>query len=102
MDLPRVLTESQIDLPAAGKLLGKARHTVERWVRQGVKLHGRTVKLEAVQVGVRWTTSREAVARFLAALQPPADPPPPVASPAVRKRKAAKALAELRKMGVKC
>ena len=43
-----------------------------------------------------------AVARFLAALQPPADPPPPVASPAVRKRKAAKALAELRKMGVKC
>lgn len=97
MDLPRVLTESQIDLPAAGKLLGKARHTVERWVRQGVKLHGRTVKLEAVQVGVRWTTSREAVGRFVAELQPK-ECVNTVTSPARLKREAARAKVELERI----
>jgi hypothetical protein len=38
--------------------------TVLRWIRQGV----RGVRLEALKLGGRWVTSREALARFMARL----------------------------------
>ena len=38
--------------------------TVFRWVRDGV----RGIRLEAIRIGGRWLTTREAVARFSAAL----------------------------------
>ena len=67
---PRVLAETTIGLTAAAASLpgskgaGRcARFTVARWITHGV----RGVKLEGVKVGGSWKTSREAVARFLAA-----------------------------------
>jgi hypothetical protein len=98
MDLPRVLGETQIDLPTAAKILGKANFTIGQWVRKGVTLHGRTIKLEAVRVGHHWTTSREAVVRFLAEMQPKEQTARTVSSPARLKRKAARARAELERI----
>lgn len=95
--LPKILSETQIDLPTAAKLLGKASFTVGQWVRKGVTLHGRTVKLEAVRVGHCWTTSREAVARFLAELQPK-EHVNTVSSPARLKREQTRAKVELERI----
>jgi hypothetical protein len=94
--VPQVLQEIQsgqgLALSAAGRLFPGHRggaavdpSTVFRWVTQGAKAPtGELVKLEAVRVGGRWLTSRGAVARFVAALTPPADP-----TPAPRPRSAA-------------
>ena len=52
--------------------------TVLRWIRQGV----RGVRLEALKLGGRWVTSKEALARFMARLSNPsetASPPVPTA-----------------------
>lgn len=68
--------ETLIGLTVAGKLLPGHRAnnhinstTVWRWIRKGVRTaSGTVVRLEAVRVGARWLTSREAVARFIAQL----------------------------------
>jgi hypothetical protein len=45
--------------------------TVFRWINSGVKdATGQLVKLEAIRLGARWLSSREAVARFVTALTP--------------------------------
>jgi hypothetical protein len=62
----RVLTESLIPLADVGALI-PGRHSssaVARWTRSGA----RGVVLESVLVGGRVMTSREAIGRFLAAL----------------------------------
>jgi hypothetical protein len=66
-----LLGESLISLAQAARLFppnrqGKPVHvtTLQRWVLDGI----RGVHLEAARAGGRWVTSREAVARFLAAL----------------------------------
>ena len=44
-------------------------NTVRRWIRHGARASdGSTVKLEAVRLGSRLITSREALGRFLAKL----------------------------------
>jgi hypothetical protein len=74
--------------------------TVWRWVLKGVRCgNGQVVRLEAVRLGSRWVTSREAIARFSAALTPrwDDDPAPPPRTPEQRRRaseKAARALAD--------
>lgn len=39
--------------------------TAWRWMRQGLMLNGRIVKLEATRLGSRWMTTEEAIAKFL-------------------------------------
>jgi len=109
--VPQVLAEIQsgdgLSLSAAGRLFPGHRggaavdpSTVFRWVTRGTRTTGGApVKLEAVRVGVRWLTSRGAVARFVAALTAASDPAPAAASPVPRRRASEKAAAALKAMG---
>jgi hypothetical protein len=49
--------------------------TVWRWTVTGVRTRGGRVKLERIKIGAFFYTSREAIVRFLAALNEPADAP---------------------------
>jgi hypothetical protein len=78
--------------------------TVLRWILDGAPgPDGRRVKLEALRLGGRWVTSREAIQRFAERLTPqtgdaPASPPP--RTPGARRRAAERAANELEQLGV--
>lgn len=55
-----ILTEERMTIGEAAKFLGVNACTTWRWMRIGVR--GR--KLEAIRIGIRWYTSREAIERF--------------------------------------
>lgn len=42
-------------------------HTVARWVRTGVKVHGETIRLRAAKVGRKHVTTQDWLAEFLEA-----------------------------------
>src|SRR5262245_12476114 len=73
-----ITLESTISLAAAAGLApsgrsGKKTHvsTVLRWILVGSKAPGgRQVRLEALRLGGKWVTSREALQRFAEALTP--------------------------------
>jgi hypothetical protein len=73
-----IATESTLTLADAAKLLPSVRmgrpvsfQCILRWVQEGSRgPDGRTVKLEAVRLGGRWITSKEAMQRFAEALTP--------------------------------
>lgn len=102
--------EQLISLTAAGKSLPGHRGnqhvnaaTIWRWCHKGVRTTaGQVIKLEAVRVGWRWLTSREALSRFVTALTAgsTADKPTPpatipITSPSARARRAEAATNEL-------
>jgi hypothetical protein len=67
--------EAAISLTAATRLPelrrdGRPPHlaTLFRWCSRGITRHGRTIRLEIVQHGGSKCTTREAIARFFAAL----------------------------------
>lgn len=78
-----ILTESVLGLADAANELppsGRDREkpinfsTVYRWVLKGIVGPGRKrIRLEAVRVGGRWITSREAIQRFVERLTPSHD-----------------------------
>jgi Protein of unknown function (DUF1580) len=80
--------------------------TVLRWVIRGVRATGGSVvRLEAVRLGGRWVTSREAIQRFAERLTPcldDGDAAPALAprTPRQRRKAADKAGDELAKMGI--
>lgn len=98
--LPAILSETTLSTLAAAKLLRTTRKTVARWLVSGFKVNGVTTKLEGVMVGGRWTTSREAVSRFLERTTQ-ARTPPAVDTPAELERAHQAALKRLAKLGVK-
>lgn len=75
--------------------------TIFRHITRGVRTpNGTVIRLEAIRIGCRWLTSLEAIARFGAALTAANlptddDKKPEPATPAARKRDAARASAEL-------
>src|SRR5947209_2713591 len=77
--------------------------TLWRWATTGARTpaSGR-VRLERVRIGSTWYTSREALARFLAALsaEPDRTAPPPIRTPGQRQRAAVRAGRELEKAGI--
>ena len=103
--------EKLISLAAAAKLVPGHRananvnaSTVWRWICKGAKTTaGAVVKLEAVRIGQRWLTSREALDRFIQNLTdgstgPTSATPPttlPITSPSARARRAEAATNEL-------
>lgn len=97
------LSEQLISLTEAASLLPRRRRgrkaspsTCYRWSQTGV----RGVVLETVQVGGTRCTSREALARFFAALSNLDSPKSaPVATPARRKQQVEKAEAYCKKAG---
>jgi hypothetical protein len=102
-------TEKTLSLSQAARLLPPGRRgrpvtlsCVLRWVLDGVRApSGEQVRLEALRVGGRWVTSREALQRFAERLTP-AQPAPAVTprTSAQRERSAARAAREPNKLGI--
>jgi hypothetical protein len=103
-------TETKIPLALAAAETPPARNgkkthisTILRWILHGAKApDGSRVRLEALRLGGRWFTTREAIQRFAAALTPrlggTAFPCP--RSAGARSRASERAEAELRRMGI--
>jgi hypothetical protein len=102
--------ELPLSLADAAKLIppgrsGKRCHlsTPLRWILKGAKaLDGTVVKLEAIRLGGRWITSREALQRFAERLTPRLDtqPAPTARANSRRRRACERAAAELERRGV--
>jgi hypothetical protein len=105
-------SETPLSLASAAKLIpparsGKATHlsTLLRWILHGARgPAGETVRLEAIRIGSRWLTSREAIQRFVERLTPrlgasdlPGSAP---RGPGQRRRASDRAAAELEKAGI--
>jgi hypothetical protein len=106
-----ITTEDALSLTDAAKVLPKGRNgarpqlsTLLRWILGGVRaLDGRLVRLEAVRLGRKWVTSRQALQRFVAALTPShsdtgASPPPRTANQ--RRRASERAGMKLEEVGI--
>jgi hypothetical protein len=102
-------TETLISLSQAAQLIpGRGNrkvspNTVWRWTRDGCRApDGTTVKLESLRIGGRFCTSREAVARFVAATTGPVEVPPaaPIRTPAQRNRGSERAARKLAAAGI--
>jgi hypothetical protein len=84
---------------------GKKTHlsTILRWILRGAKSPtGELVKLEALRIGNRWVTSREALQRFAERLTPRLDERTATAlrTPTQRQRAADRAARELKQVGI--
>jgi Protein of unknown function (DUF1580) len=103
-----ILEETPVSLHEAAGLLpgthGKPLNfsTVWRWILKGVLAADgeRRVKLEAVRLGGRWVTSREALQRFSESLTERPAPTGDMRTPTERKRRTTAAKAKLKKMGI--
>jgi hypothetical protein len=104
-DMIDLKTERPIPLAEAARLVPAARNgkrchesTLFRWITKGI----RGVKLEALRLGGRWVTSREALQRFAERLTPDleATPRPVPRSPARRRRASERAAKELERIGI--
>jgi hypothetical protein len=103
--------ETPLSLAAAAKLVpparrGKRTHlsTLLRWICTGATApDGSRVRLEAVRLGGRWVTTREALARFAAALTPRLGDEGAVLAmrtPTSRERSSERAAKELEQLGL--
>lgn len=81
---------------------GASDATIARWIQRGVKVKatGEFVKLETFVSGGRRLTSKEAIARFIAAQNPDQSPAAPMITPSQRKRQSEAARTELERIGV--
>lgn len=104
-----VFSESMLTITQACRILPTGRNgarpqftTLWRWIRDGLKApDGHLVKLEAIRIGCKWMTSREALARFFQRLTPAEQvAPPSVRSPSARNRDAERAGQALAKKGI--
>jgi hypothetical protein len=103
VEKPVALAEACRIVPPARS--GKKTHlsTILRWILRGAKSPtGELVKLEALRIGNRWVTSREALQRFAERLTPRLDGEPPSAwrTLAQRSRASERASRELGKVGI--
>lgn len=106
----RIIAEGAMGMGPIARLVGASRggrptapSTVTRWHTHGIRLpDGRLVFLEAIRLGNRLVTSRQAFLRFLHAQQSPAGGQPaagPVRPPAARNRASEEAAKSLEAMG---
>lgn len=106
-----ILNETIVSIHAAaalypGRRPGKKLNftTIWRWVTKGVRsTNGQLVRLEAVRLGARWVTSREAIARFSRRLTTPTDAPTTTSkrrTPSQRERDNQAAKKQLEKIGI--
>jgi hypothetical protein len=103
--------EKPIPLNTAASLIPPARNgkrthlsTLLRWITAGARSpSGERVRLEAVRLGGRWMTSREALQRFAERLTPRLDTAASTATPQTpgqRQHAAERAERELNKIGI--
>jgi Protein of unknown function (DUF1580) len=94
------LGEAARSLPGYRDNQGMHPSAVWRWIVNGAKgKDGQRVKLEAVRIGNRWLTSKEALVRFSSALTETTADVPQVRSHAATSRVAKKVGEVLQKMG---
>jgi Protein of unknown function (DUF1580) len=93
------LNDASRIVPAARR--GKKTHlsTLLRWILKGCRgPNGTTVRLEAIRVGNRWMTSRQALQRFAESLTPrigSGEKTPTIRTSAARQRESERAATEL-------
>jgi Protein of unknown function (DUF1580) len=98
------LNDASRIVPAARR--GKKTHlsTLLRWILKGCRgPNGTMVRLEAIRVGNRWMTSRQALQRFAESLTPSIaseEKSPAIRTSAARQRASERAAAELERLGV--
>ena len=102
-------TESAITLADAAALLPPARagrpvtaECILRWILRGCRIPGSTerVRLEALRVGGRWLTSREALQRFAERQTPTFNDSPRIRTAAARSRASERAEQRLQAIGM--
>ena len=94
MDLPEI--QDRLTLEQVAVMTGRSTKSIRRWVRTGVVVNGRRVRLASLKVGATRVTSRTWLASFLAAQNPAGlDVESPIRTPAEQARRADKARAEL-------
>jgi hypothetical protein len=102
-------TETTISLNEAARQLPPGRRgrpvtfsCVLRWILDGVRLpSGEVVRLEAIRLGGRWLTSREALQRFAERQTPRLDSTPETPRSAGKRQRASeRAAAELTEAGI--
>jgi hypothetical protein len=103
-------TENLVSLTEAARLLPPARdgrpvHTscILRWCLRGARSPaGSRVRLEAVRLGGRWVTSKQAIQRFADRLTPQLGDAPTTTprTPAARRRASERAEKQLEKLGI--
>jgi hypothetical protein len=103
-------TEQTFPLPEAARYLPKGRRgrpvhftTLLRWVLDGVvSPAGDRVRLEALRLGSKWITSREALQRFVEAQTPAVDgaETPALRTPTRRQKASDRAARELERLGI--
>ncbi len=103
IEIPLPLADAARLIPPART--GKKTHisTLVRWIQDGLRNHaGQTVKLEALRLGNRWMTSREALQRFAERLTPPTggEPMSPPRTPTARRKASEQAVRELDRIGI--
>jgi len=104
--MPTILDESLITIHEAAALLPNNRaggrvnfSTVWRWIMRGIATaEGHRHKLEAIRLGGRWLTSREALQRFAERLTP--TEAATVRTPAGRAKAARRATKRLETVGI--
>jgi hypothetical protein len=101
--------ETTISLTQAARLLPRGRgdrpvtlSCLLRWIRYGARSpSGELVRLEAIRLGGRWVTSREALQRFAEALTPRlGDTSPMPRTPAAQQRASERAAQQIEKLGI--
>lgn len=104
-----LLEENAVTLAEARNLLpqglaGKKLHrsTLIRWITRGVDGPEGKVRLEGLRIGSRYCTSREAIARFVDALNSrlKGKPTPALRTPGRRQRAAERAGKRLQEIGI--
>jgi hypothetical protein len=104
-----LITESALSLPQASRLLPPGRggrpvtlSCLLRWILNGVRSpSGEVVRLDAIRLGGRWITSREALQRFAVALTPRlGNAEAPLRTPATGQRASQRAGRQLETLGI--
>ena len=98
------VSETLITIPEACRLVppcGVSLATFSRWMHKGLRVKGlaNPLKIETLVVGGRRVCSKEALARFIAAQNPP-EAQTPAITPAQRRRQSDAAQTELARMGI--
>jgi hypothetical protein len=104
--------EDLLTIPAASRVFPAARGcgqanpaTVWRWCTLGVRVRGERLRLQHVRIGAYFYTSRQAIVRFLEALNAPANgqraTTSSIRTPTQRRRASDRAAKRLAGMGVK-
>jgi hypothetical protein len=97
-----ILSENKLRIGELEPIADAGFASIWRWITKGLPApDGQRVRLEAIRVGGKWVTSREAFERFCEALTPRfADSRPPPPTPSERSHASDRAEKKLEAFGI--